>query len=157
MPGPGSAGLFASLRGAARLTQERFLVGVADAAERARVVAALSAEGVVVELSSAEQALDRLAEEPFELAVLDEGGVDAQRDPFATARELRPFADVVLLLGGDPERWLRFLRARGGRLAHAAPAGKRCAFPRPSALAGLVPAGAYARTAAGQRHHQPSR
>jgi len=53
-------------------------------------VAALSAEGVVVELSSAEQALDRLAEEPFELAVLDEGGVDAQRDPFATARELRP-------------------------------------------------------------------
>jgi CheY-like chemotaxis protein len=30
--------------------------------------------------------------------------VDAQRDPFATARELRPFADVVLLLGGDPER-----------------------------------------------------
>ena len=104
MPGPGSAGLFASLRGAARLTQERFLVGVADAAERARVVAALSAEGVVVELSSAEQALDRLAEEPFELAVLDEGGVDAQRDPFATARELRPFADVVLLLGGDPER-----------------------------------------------------
>ena len=104
MPGPGSAGLFASLRGAARLTQERFLVGVADAAERARVVAALSAEGVVVELFSAEQALDRLAEEPFELAVLDEEGVDAQRDPFATARELRPFADVVLLLGGDPER-----------------------------------------------------
>ena len=108
MPGPGSAGLFASLRGAARLTQERFLVGVADAAERARVVAALSAEGVVVELSSAEQALDRLAEEPFELAVLDEGGVDAQRDPFATARELRPFADVVLLLGGDPERCFDF-------------------------------------------------
>ena len=104
MPGPGSAGLFASLRGAARLTQERFLVGIADAGERARVVAALSAEGVVVELFSAEQALDRLAEEPFELAVLDEGGVDAQRDPFATARELRPFADVVLLLGGDPER-----------------------------------------------------
>jgi CheY-like chemotaxis protein len=96
--------LFASLRGAARLTQERFLVGLADAGERARVVAALSAEGVVVELSSAEQALDRLGEEPFELAVLDEEGVDAQRDPFATARELRPFADVVLLLGGDPER-----------------------------------------------------
>jgi CheY-like chemotaxis protein len=96
--------LFASLRGAARLTQERFLVGIADAGERARVVAALSAEGVVVELFSAEQALDRLAEEPFELAVLDEEGVDAQRDPFATARELRPFADVVLLLGGDPER-----------------------------------------------------
>lgn len=104
MPGPGSAGLFASLRGAARLTQERFLVGLADAGERARVVTALSAEGVVVELSSAEQALDRLAEEPFELAVLDEEGVDAPRDPFATARELRPFADVVLLLGGDPER-----------------------------------------------------
>jgi CheY-like chemotaxis protein len=104
MPGPGSAGLFASLRGAARLTQERFLVGLADAGERARVVAALSAEGVVVELPSAEQALDRLAEEPFELAVLDADGVDAQRDPFATARELRPFSDVVLLLAGDPER-----------------------------------------------------
>ena len=104
MPGPGSAGLFASLRGAARLTQERFLVGLADAGERARVAAALSAEGVVVELSSAEQALDRLGEEPFELVVLDEEGVNGRRDPFATARDLRPFADVVLLLGGDPER-----------------------------------------------------
>jgi CheY-like chemotaxis protein len=96
--------LFASLRGAARLTQERFLVGLADAGERARVAAALSAEGVVVELSSAEQALDRLGEEPFELVVLDEEGVNGRRDPFATARDLRPFADVVLLLGGDPER-----------------------------------------------------
>jgi CheY-like chemotaxis protein len=104
MPGPGSAGLFASLRSAARLTQERFLVGLADAGERARVVAALSAEGSVVELPSAEQALDRLAEESFELAVLEEKTVEAQRDPFATARELRPFADVVLLLAGDPER-----------------------------------------------------
>jgi len=36
--------------------------------------------------------------------VLDEEGVDAERDPFATARELRPLADVVLLLRGDPER-----------------------------------------------------
>jgi CheY-like chemotaxis protein len=96
--------LFASLRSAARLTQERFLVGLADAGERARVVAALSAEGSVVELPSAEQALDRLAEESFELAVLEERTVEAQRDPFATARELRPFADVVLLLAGDPER-----------------------------------------------------
>jgi CheY-like chemotaxis protein len=104
MPGPGSAGLFASLRSAARLAQERFLVGLADEGERARVVAALSAEGQVVELPSAERALDRLAEEPFELAVLDEEGVDAERDPFATARELRPLADVVLLLRGDPER-----------------------------------------------------
>ncbi|MGB8295924.1 MAG: response regulator [Polyangia bacterium] len=104
MPGPGSAGLFASLRSAARLTQERFLVGLADAGERARVVAALSAEGAVVELPSAEQALDRLAEESFELAVLEEKTVEGQRDPFATARELRPFADVVLLLAGDPER-----------------------------------------------------
>ena len=104
MPGPGSAGLFASLRSAARLTQERFLVGLADAGERARVVAALSAEGSVVELPSAEQALDRLADESFELAVLDEKTVEAQRDPFATARELRPLADVVLLLAGDPER-----------------------------------------------------
>jgi CheY-like chemotaxis protein len=104
MPGTSSAGLFASLRSAARLAQERFLVGIADAGERACVVAALSAEGEVVELLSADQALDRLAEEPFELAVLDERGVDAERDPFATARELRPFADVVLLLPGDPDR-----------------------------------------------------
>jgi len=104
MPGPGSAGLFSSLRNAARLTQERFLVGLADAGERARVVAALSAEGQVVELPSAEQALDRLAEESFELAVLDEVGADAKRDPFTTARELRPFADVVLLSRGDPDR-----------------------------------------------------
>jgi CheY-like chemotaxis protein len=96
--------LFASLRSAARLTQERFLVGLADAGERARVVAALSAEGSVVELPSAEQALDRLADESFELAVLEEKTIEAQRDPFATARELRPFADVVLLLAGEPER-----------------------------------------------------
>jgi CheY-like chemotaxis protein len=81
---------------------------LADPGERARVVAALSAEGEVVELPSADQALDRLAEEPFELAVLDEKGVDAERDPFATARELRPFADVVLLLDGDPDRCSSF-------------------------------------------------
>src|SRR5208283_1839903 len=104
MPGPGSAGLFASLRSAARLAQESFLVGLADAGERARVVAALSAEGVVVELPSVEQALDRLGQEPFELAVLDAEGANGERDPFATARELRPFSDVVLVLKGDPER-----------------------------------------------------
>ena len=63
------------------MAQERFLVGLADAEERARVVAGLSAEGAVVELPSAERALDRLAEEPFELAVLDEGGVDASGTP----------------------------------------------------------------------------
>src|ERR1700690_4637645 len=79
MPGPGSAGLFASLRSAARLAQESFLVGVADAGERARVVAALSAEGVVVELPTVEQALDRLSEEPFELAVLDAEGVSGKK------------------------------------------------------------------------------
>lgn len=104
MPGPGSAGLFASLRSAARLAQESFLVGLADAGERARVVAALSAEGVVVELPSVEQALDRLGQEPFELAVLDAEGANGERDPFATARELRPFSDVVLVLKGNPER-----------------------------------------------------
>jgi hypothetical protein len=73
MPGPGSAGLFASLRSAARLAQESFLVGLADAGERARVVAALSAEGVVAELPSAEQALDRLAEEPMDRALAASG------------------------------------------------------------------------------------
>jgi CheY-like chemotaxis protein len=96
--------LFTSLRSAARLAQERFLVGLADAGERARVVTALSAEGTVVELPSAELALDCLADESFELAVLDEKAVDVRRDPFATARELRPFSDVILLLDGDPGR-----------------------------------------------------
>ncbi len=104
MAGPGSAGLFASLRSAARLTQERFLVGIANAEERVRVVSALSAEGTVIELPSAEKALDRLAEEPFDMAVLDEKAVDLTRDPFTTARELRPFADVLILLDGDPRR-----------------------------------------------------
>ena len=68
------------------------------------MVAALSAEGDVVELPSTEQALDHLAEESFEMAVLDAEAATGKRDPFSTARELRPFADIVLLLPGDPER-----------------------------------------------------
>ena len=80
------------------------MVGIADDGERARVVVALSAEGAVVDLASAEQALDRLAEEPFELAVLEERTTGGERNPFTTARELRPLADVALLLDGEPGR-----------------------------------------------------
>ena len=45
--------LLAAFRAAARLSNERFLVGMAVASERARVVAALAAEGEVIELPSA--------------------------------------------------------------------------------------------------------
>src|SRR5262245_33497877 len=103
MADPRSAGVFAALRAAARVARERFLVGISDDKERARVAAALGAEGTVVDLASSEQALDRLAEEPFELAVLELDREQNRRDPHAAARELRPFTDLVLVGGGDPE------------------------------------------------------
>jgi CheY-like chemotaxis protein len=90
-----------ALRAAARLSRERFLVGVADATDRARVSAALAAEGEVVELVSPDAALERLAEESFELVVLD-GGEDER--VLVRARETRPFADVVPIIVGDPVR-----------------------------------------------------
>jgi CheY-like chemotaxis protein len=89
-----------ALRAAARLSAERFLVGVASPADRSRISAALAAEGQVVELASADEALDRLADESFELVVLD--GIDGDRNLLAKARETRPFADVVALIAGDP-------------------------------------------------------
>ncbi len=92
--------ILAAFRAAARLSSERFLVGVAAATERSRVVAALAAEGEVVALTSAEIALERLAEESFELAVLDQGGVE--QNILTAAREIRPFADVVPIVDGDP-------------------------------------------------------
>lgn len=89
-----------ALRAAARLSKERFLVGVVAAEDRARVAAALGAEGDVVAEASPELALERLAEESFELVVLEqsEGG----RNALAEARETRPFADVVPIIDSDP-------------------------------------------------------
>ena len=79
-------------------------MGVAVAAERARIVNALSAEGDVVEVPSAQAALDRLSEDPFELVVLDEDDPDSRQDVFAAARESRPYSDIVLVMAADPAR-----------------------------------------------------
>jgi DNA-binding NtrC family response regulator len=92
--------ILAAFRAAARLSKERFLVGVAAASERTRVVAALAAEGEVIALTSADIALERLAEESFELVVLDQGSV--RHSALTAAREIRPFADVVPIIDGDP-------------------------------------------------------
>jgi CheY-like chemotaxis protein len=102
MVDPGSAEVLVALRAAARLSKERFLVGVAVPADRARIVAALSAEGEVVELPSADVALERLSEESFELVVLDQDDAYLQRNIFAAAREIRPFADIVSVITSDP-------------------------------------------------------
>ena len=104
MADPRSAGLFAALRAAAHVSQERFLVGMANAKERARVAEALSAEGTVLAPESVEEALDRLAEESFELAVFDVDPVEGRRNPATAARELRPFTDLVFVADGDPVR-----------------------------------------------------
>jgi CheY-like chemotaxis protein len=98
-----SAGLFAALRAAARVSEERFLVGVASERERERIAEALRAEGAVVALSSSDEALDRLAAEPFEMAVF-ELGTSSRRNPASAARELRPFTDLVFVADGDPTR-----------------------------------------------------
>ncbi|MDB4979782.1 MAG: sensor histidine kinase/response rgulator [Myxococcales bacterium] len=90
------------LRNAARGGQERFLVGLADAAERRRLVAALSTEGFVQEVASISEALARLADESFDVAVLDVPEQRVGRDPLAASRELRPFTDVVLITESDP-------------------------------------------------------
>src|SRR4051812_36983871 len=97
-----SAGLFASLRAAARVAQDRFLVGTQDEKERRRLVAALSAEGVVVEVSDTEQALEQLRAEPFEIVVLGLDESRSTREPVSAARELRPFCDLAVLTSGDP-------------------------------------------------------
>src|SRR5882757_1787921 len=103
MADPRAAGLFAALRAAARVLEERFLVGMSDARELARIAEALSAEGNVIALASADEALDRLAAEPFEIAVFDVGGAGL-RNPVSVARELRPFTDLVFVAPGDTVR-----------------------------------------------------
>jgi CheY-like chemotaxis protein len=90
------------LRNAARGGQERFLVGLADPAERQRIASALAGEGFVLEVESISEALARLADESFDLAVLDVPEQRVGRDPLAASRELRPFTDVVLITDSDP-------------------------------------------------------
>jgi CheY-like chemotaxis protein len=110
--GDGSRRSVEVLRNAARGGQERFLVGLDDASERQRIAAALLSEGFVVEAESLSDALARLADESFDLAImemdLDLGvGVPQRvsgRDPLAASRELRPFTDVVLITESDPIR-----------------------------------------------------
>jgi DNA-binding NtrC family response regulator len=97
--------ILVALRAAARLSRERFLVGIAAAVERERVTAALSAEGEIVALPSPTQALERLADESFDLVVLDQGARQSGNDApnlLAAAREIRPFADVVPIVAADP-------------------------------------------------------
>jgi len=90
------------LRNAARGGQERFLVGLADASERQRIASALAGEGFVQEVESISEALARLADESFDVAVLDVPEQRTGRDPLAASRELRPFTDVVLIAESDP-------------------------------------------------------
>jgi DNA-binding NtrC family response regulator len=100
MPETGYEDIQVALRAAARLSKERFLVGMSAAGERERVAAALGAEGEVVALHSAERALERLAEESFDLVVLDQD--ETAGNVLAAAREIRPFADVVPVFAADP-------------------------------------------------------
>ncbi len=100
-----------ALRNAARGGQERFLVALADGGERARIAGALASEGFVLEVESVSEGLARLADEPFDLAILDlpaaeldVPGAQLGRDPLAASRELRPFSDLVLISDGDPVR-----------------------------------------------------
>ena len=100
------------LRNAARGGQERFLVALGDSVERPRIVGALTSEGFVLEVESVPEGLARLADESFDLAILDlpdaelqaAAGQRAGRDPLAAWRELRPFTDLVLIGDGDPAR-----------------------------------------------------
>lgn len=107
----GPQGPLEALRNAARGGQERFLVALAEREERERIAAALTSEGFVLEATSLSDALGRLADESFDLAILDlpADRMDARvengaRDPLAASRELRPFSDVVLIGDGDPVR-----------------------------------------------------
>ena len=96
----GTEDILVSLRAAARLSKERFLIGLAVNAERERIAASLGAEGDVVALPSPERALERLAEESFDLVVLDQDEMESS--VLAAARETRPFADVVPIMASHP-------------------------------------------------------
>lgn len=96
------------LRTAARGGEKRFLLGLVNEADRARIAHALAGEGSIVETSSTADALIHLADESFDLAFLtaDTGTGDggATSNPLAAWRELRPFTDVVLVAPSDPAR-----------------------------------------------------
>src|SRR3954465_9116003 len=97
------------LRNAARGGQERFLVALGDSIERPRIASALNSEGLVLEVQSVPEGLARLADESFDLAILDLPDEQLQtappaRDPLAAWREMRPFTDLVLIGDGDPTR-----------------------------------------------------
>ena len=84
-------------------------MGLPDIEERQRIAAALFAEGTVVEAASTADALARLADESFDLAFMtgeSTGETSGPGDgpPLAAWRELRPFTDLVLISGGDPNR-----------------------------------------------------
>src|SRR6185437_7430413 len=95
----GPRGPLEALRNAARGGQERFLVALSDRLERSRIAGALQSEGFVLEAESLTEAMARLADESFDLAILDlpaerleaaAPGRDQARDPLAASRELRP-------------------------------------------------------------------
>src|SRR3954469_8424511 len=67
----GPRGPLEALRNAARGGQERFLVALSDRLERSRIAGALTSEGFVLESDSLSDALARLADESFDLAILD--------------------------------------------------------------------------------------
>jgi CheY-like chemotaxis protein len=107
----GPRGPLEALRNAARGGKERFLVALGDPVERQRVASALTSEGLVIESDSLSGALARLADESFDLAILDLPAAEIEaaeessypgRDPLAASRELRPFTDLVLISDGDP-------------------------------------------------------
>src|SRR3954447_11211454 len=97
------------LRNAARGGQERFLVALGDGVERPRIASALNSEGLVLEVGSVPEGLARLADESFDLAILELPDEQLQaaptaRDPLAAWREMRPFTGLALIGGGDPTR-----------------------------------------------------
>jgi hypothetical protein len=103
-----SAAILAALRVAAQPEPERYLVGLRDGRDHARLCAALAAEGDVVPERSTSLALPRLADEPFELAVLDfdlnDGVAGHFRPLLRAATESALPADLLLLIEADPAR-----------------------------------------------------
>src|SRR6187551_1286301 len=74
-----------------------------------RAAGALNSEGFVLEVESVPEGLARLADESFDLAILDLPdeqlrAAPSARDPLAAWREMRPFTDLVLIGDGDPTR-----------------------------------------------------
>ena len=82
------------LRNAARGGQERFLVALADAVERPRIVGALTSEGFVLEVESVPEGLARLADESFDLAILDLP--DAELDAWMQGNKFQPYTPKTL-------------------------------------------------------------